>query len=204
MRIIFALAMVVALAGCKATADRPPSQFIKKNKVDLVMFDHEVAFRNGDRDPSVAEQNKLNGFLRHIQVGPGDTVILDGGLSEQRYALGARLAYQHLNVQQTGEDGPPGAVTVHIERYVVTPPNCPDWSKPVGEDSENTPLAGLGCSNTANLGMMVVNPRDLLRGTEPGPSDGEAVSAAIQRYRAGQTTPLIQDGNVDYTLSGQK
>ena len=204
MRIILALAVLAAIAGCKATADRPPSQYTKKNKVELVMFDHEVAFRNGARDPSTAEQNKLNEFLRDIQIGPGDTIILDGGLSEQRYALGARLAYQHLTVQQTGEDGPPSAVIVHIERYVVTPPNCPDWSKPMGEDSENTPLAGLGCSDTANLGMMVVNPRDLLRGTAPGPSDGEAVSAAIRRYRAGQTTPLVQADKVDYTLSGQK
>jgi len=204
MRILIAFVVLAAIAGCKATADRPPSQFTKKNKVELVMFEHDVAFKNGARDPSKVERMKLDAFLNEIQVGPGDTVILDGGLSDQRYALGARLAYKHLSVTQTGEDGAPGRVRIQVERYVVTPPNCPDWSKPMGEDSENTPMPGIGCANTANLGMMVVNPRDLLRGTAPGPSDGEAVSAAIRRYRTGETTPLVQEDRVDYTLSGQQ
>jgi pilus biogenesis lipoprotein CpaD len=106
--------------------------------------------------------------------------------------LGARLAYQHLSVHQTGEDGTPIRVSVLVERYVVTPPNCPDWSKPVGQDSENTPLANFGCANTANLGMMVVNPRELIRGSTPGPADGEAVSAAIKRYRQGKTKELLE------------
>lgn len=203
MRFIIVLVTLAAIAGCKATADRPPSEFTKKNKVELVRFEHDVVYRNGARDPSAGEQAKLNAFLRDIQVGSGDLVILDGGLSEQRYALGARLAYKHLNVHQTGEDGAPGRVRIHIERYVVTPPNCPDWSKPMGEDSENTPLSGFGCASTANLGMMVVNPRDLIRGSTPGPSDGEAVSAAIRRYRAGQTTPLKQEDRVDFTLERQ-
>jgi pilus biogenesis lipoprotein CpaD len=205
MRItLLVLAVFTVIVGCKATADRPPSQFTKKNKVELVKFEHDVVFRSGARDPSQIERMKLDAFLSEIQVGPGDAVILDGGLTDQRYALGARLAYKHLSVRQTGEDGTPGRVRVHIERYVVTPPNCPDWSKPMGEDSENTPMAGLGCSNTANLGMMVVNPRDLVRGTTPGPSDGEAVSAAIRRYRTGEITPLVQEESVDYTLSGQR
>jgi pilus biogenesis lipoprotein CpaD len=203
MRILIALVVLAAIAGCKATADRPPSTFTKKNKVELVMFEHDVVFKNGARDPSQIERMKLDAFLNDIQVGPGDTVVLDGGLSEQRYALGARLAYKHLSVHQTGEDGVPGRVKVHVERYVVTPPNCPDWSKPMGEDSENTPMPGFGCANTANLGMMVVNPRDLLRGSTPGPSDGEAVSAAIRRYRTGKIKELPDDDRVSGFAGGK-
>lgn len=193
MRILTLLFILVAFAGCKATADRPIIEYTKKNKVDLVRFEHQVMYRNGERDPSVSERAKLNAFLRNIRIGSGDFILLDGGSPEQRVALGARLAYQHLSVHQTGEDGTPSRVSVHVERYVVTPPNCPDWSKPVGQDSENTPLANFGCANTANLGMMVVNPRDLIRGSTPGPSDGEAVSAAIKRYRQGETKQLIED-----------
>ena len=167
------------------------------------MFEHDVVYRNGARDPSGAERHKLDRFLREIQVGSGDTVILDGGLPAQRLALGARLAYRHLSVHQTGEDGSPGRVRVHVERYVVTPPNCPDWSKPMGEDGENTPMPGFGCANTANLGMMVVNPRELLRGSTPGPSDGQAVSAAIRRYRNGKITALPDDDRVSGFAGGK-
>ena len=66
----------------------------------------------------------------------------------------------------------------------------------MGHDSENTPGANFGCAITSNLGMMVANPRDLLRGRNPGPSDATAVSAAIARYRAGETRDLLDDENV--------
>lgn len=195
MRFLTVLFVLFALAGCKATADRPIIEYTKKNKVDLVRFEHKVMYRNGERDPSVSERAKLDAFLRNIRIGSGDFILLDGGSPEQRVALGARLAYQHLSVHQTGEDGTPGRVNIFVERYVVTPPSCPDWSKPVGQDFENTPLANFGCANTANLGMMIVNPRELIRGSTPGPSDGEAVSAAIKRYRLGKTKALISDDN---------
>lgn len=193
MRILAMFLVIVALAGCKATADRPLSEYVKTNKVDLVRFGHEVMYRNGARDPSAEERWRLDAFLRNIQIGSGDIILLDGGSPEQRVALGARLAYRHLSVHQTGVDGAPGRVNVVVERYIVTPPNCPDWSKPMGEDFENTPIAGFGCANTANLGMMVVNPRDLIRGNTPGPADGEAVSAAIKRYRDGEIRELLED-----------
>ena len=203
MRILTALFILAAIAGCKASADRPVIEYTKANKVDLVTFEHDVIYRNGARDPSKVERAKLDTFLRDIRVGPGDAVILDGGSPDQRIALGARLAYQHLSVQQTGEDGTPGRVSVFVERYVVTPPNCPDWSKPMGDDGENTPMANFGCSNTANLGMMVVNPRDLIRGSTPGPSDGQAVSAAIRRYRNGKVTELIDEDRVTGFAGGK-
>jgi pilus assembly protein CpaD len=193
MRTLLTLMVLVAISGCKATADRPLSEYTQKNKVDLVRFEHEVMYRNGARDPSNSERARLDAFFRNIQVGAGDAILLDGGSPGQRIALGARLAYRHLSVQQTGVNGTPGRVNVLVERYIVTTPTCPNWSKPVGEDSENTPMTGFGCSNTANLGMMVVNPRDLVRGSTPGPSDGEAVSAAVRRYREGKVTKLLDD-----------
>ncbi len=203
MRILTTLLVLLALAGCKATADRPAIEYTKTNKVDLVRFEHDVMYRNGARDPSTLERAKLNAFLSDIQIGPGDTVLLDGGSPEQRIALGARLAYRHLSVRQTGENGTPGRVSVLVERYIVTPPNCPDWSKPIGQDFGNTPMADFGCANTANRGMMVVNPRDLIRGSTPGPSDGEAVAAGIRRYREGKVTELLNEDRVTGFVGGQ-
>ena len=99
-------------------------------------------------------------------------------------------------IREAAANGAPGRVRVVVERYVVTPPTCPDWSKPVGEDSQNSPGANFGCANTANLGMMVANPGDLLRGRNPGPADGTAVSAGIKRYRDGKVRELLEDDRV--------
>ncbi len=204
MRIIAIAAIVRALAGCKATADRTVSEYAKVNRVDLVRFGHEVVYPNGSRDPSTAEAERLDSFLRDIQVTSNDMVLLDGGSPVRRAALGARLAYRNLKVRQTGNNGAAGRVKVIVERYVVTPPTCSDWSKPVGQDSENTPRSGFGCANTANLGMMVANPRDLIRGQTPGAAGGEAVSGAIRRYRAGKITKLQDDNSLDSFSGGSR
>ena len=196
MRILAAIFVLLALAGCKATADRTVTEYKKVNKVEFVRFDHDVVYPNGEYRASTAEMERLTTFLRDIQVGSGDAVFVAGGSPDQRKVLGAHLAYNRLDVQQVGENGTPGRVRVVVERYIVTPPNCPDWSKPMGHDSENTPGATFGCAITSNLGMMVANPRDLLRGRNPGPSDATAVSAAIARYRAGETRDLLDDENV--------
>jgi pilus assembly protein CpaD len=196
MRVLVMTFMLFVVAGCNATADRTVTEYKKVNKVDFVRFDHEVMYRNGEARPSAAEEERLNTFLQNIQAGSGDTVLVAGGSPEQRKVLGAHLAYNRLEVQEAAANGAPGRVRVVVERYVVTPPTCPDWSKPVGEDSQNSPGANFGCANTANLGMMVANPGDLLRGRNPGPADGTAVSAGIKRYRDGKVRELLEDDRV--------
>ncbi len=196
MRIIAIIGILIALAGCKATADRTPTEYVKVNKVDFLRFEHDVVYRNGTATPSRLEAERLANFLQEIQVGPSDTILVAGGTPDQRKAIRMQFAYRRLVAHETGVNGAPGRVRVAVERYVVTLPNCPDWSKPVGEDSENTPQANFGCATTANLGMMVANPRDLIRGRSPGSADGAAVTAAIKRYRDGKIRELIDDDRV--------
>ncbi len=196
MRTIALIAILIALAGCNATADRTPAEFVKTNKVEFLRFEHDVVYRNGMPNPSMIEAERLAVFLQEIQVGSSDTILVAGGTPAQRKALRLRFAQRRLVAHETGVNGAPGRVRVAVERYIVTPPRCPDWSKPVGEDARNTPQANFGCANTANLGMMVANPRDLIRGRSPGSADGAAVSAAIKRYRDGEIRPLLDDDRV--------
>jgi len=202
MRIFAGAFAMLFLAGCiTPSADRPVTAYKQVNKVDFVRFDHDVMYRNGEPRPSAAEMERLTAFLRDTQTGVGDAVFVAGGSPDQRRKLGAHLASNRLDVRDVGENGAPGRVSVIVERYIVTPPACPDWSKPVGEDFENTPGANFGCAITSNLGMMVANPGDLLRGRDPGASDGTAVTAAIRRYREGKTRELLGDDRVT-TFSG--
>jgi len=203
MRITAIIGLLLALSGCMATADRTPTEFVKTNKVDFLRFEHDVVYRTGAPDPSKAEAERLSMFLWEIQIGPSDAILVSGGTPEQRLALRMGFAYRQLAAQETGMNGVPGRVRIVVERYIVTPPSCPDWGKPVGDDSRNTPQANFGCANTANLGMMVANPRDLIRGRSPGSADGAAVSRAIKRYRDGEIRELSTDDRVT-TFAGTK
>jgi pilus assembly protein CpaD len=81
-------------------------------------------------------------------------------------------------------------VRVVVNRHVVVPPNCPDWSKPATADYGNTPMSNLGCSTTANLGAMVADPGELVQGRQPGAADAEGSTGAIRRYRTDKIKPL--------------
>jgi pilus biogenesis lipoprotein CpaD len=85
-------------------------------------------------------------------------------------------------------------VEVVLERYIVTPPACPDWSRRSGVDYANQPHTNFGCANETNLGLMIANPRDLVNGRKAGPADGIQQAEGIVRYRQGQLTELQEEG----------
>ena len=80
---------------------------------------------------------------------------------------------------------------VTVGRYLVVPPRCPNWAKPSQRDPLNQPASNFGCATTVNLGLMVADPADLVRGRTLGPADGSASMLSIQRYRAGQVLDAI-------------
>jgi glycosyltransferase involved in cell wall biosynthesis len=68
-----------------------------------------------------------------------------------------------------------------------------DWSRQSGTDFANLPHSNFGCATQTNLGLMVAEPRDLVRGRPLAPADGVREAEAIARYRAGDTTELKQE-----------
>ena len=167
----------------------------KENKVEPVRLVHDVRFPSGTRI-SPAELAQLNNFLSRHDVGYGDKVYVlretSGGGSDQRIdAVRRSLAAQGVQTfDLPSPEAQPGLVRIVINRYVVVPPNCPDWSKPATSDYSNTAMSNLGCANTSNLGLMVADPSELQRGREPGAADGTASALAIQRYRTDKIKPL--------------
>ncbi len=77
-------------------------------------------------------------------------------------------------------------VMVSYEKLVMRIPECGDWSKEASHDWTNTVHSDFGCSTQRNLGLMLADPGDLLRGRTLGPADGEALSNGIRAYRAGK------------------
>lgn len=194
---IAVLASFLPLAACGDFLDmrlnehvleaRNSHEFREGNRVDMVQYNHQVDFSGGANTPSDAQLNKLDNFLNGIQLGYGDDVILQGGTAARRLALDIYLQRKGLPIHiklEPGDTGKPPAnnVKVTVERYVVTPPACPNWSNFHGNEQRNTPGSNYGCATDASLGYMVANPRDLVQGQTMGPALSGPGLNAERRY----------------------
>lgn len=74
---------------------------------------------------------------------------------------------------------------VDITHAAVIPPDCPDWKRsPVTTYSNMTP-ANYGCSSAVNLGLMIDDPHDLVRGRDSKSSDTQRSNKALSDYKSG-------------------
>jgi pilus assembly protein CpaD len=198
----------LALAACDSPIEQwQPVQAPKTNTVEFVRLNHTVRFAPGAAVPAPIETRRLMNFVDDAEIAGGDEIYLDAAptdrLSQARQASIRRLLSQR-GIRTTALPAIAGAggerlalgdeVALQVERYVVTPPACPNWSKPPGGDPTNTVGSNFGCATTTNLGLMIANPRDLLIGRKPGPADAEPALRAIQNYRSGNPIVLPNNG----------
>ncbi len=184
----------------------------REPRADLVQYSHDVAFAAGEARLTNGQRQRLDAFLARLDAGYGDRFYVVAGrgrkgepkqaaarLAERRrQAVMAFLELRRLRVLplriEFGIDAPVGeAVKVMVRRYVVTLPECPDWTGRPGVTFNNTPSSNFGCATATNLGLMVADPGDIVAGRHPGLTDGEFIARSIERYRKGETTPLEGD-----------
>lgn len=200
-------AVLLALGAC--SQERLEVEASKQLRVSRVTLEHRLVFPSGAAGLDTAESGRLNRFIQRELIGYGDQVtiivpeamlanevLLDG----RRAAVSRELARSGLTLTGAfvGEGGSDGKdeMRLVVMRHVVTTPPCPSWERGVFESFDNMVASNFGCATTTNLGLMVANPGDLLRGRDPGAFDGEASVLAIQRYREGKITPLKElDGS---------
>ncbi len=196
--IVAAALFGIGLGGCLPINEWHPSESDKTGSVDVVKMDHEVRFAGDAATLSAEERSHLDRFVNSVDLGYGDIVTVammgDAAVTRRRARLvrahlAARRISSQLVARQPG-DGAEGTVAVSVARHVVTPPNCPDWTKNATQDIFVSPSSNHGCASAQALSVMVANPGDLVRGHTAGPGDGEALALGIRRYREGEVTPL--------------
>jgi pilus assembly protein CpaD len=195
----------------------------KQLEVDRADYRHAVYFDTDKADLTGVEQDRLLTFLASVDPTSRDTIRLEGHADERasdlyNLELAARRAnnvaeflrrhgFENVTVTTSsyGETIPavPGTgpeawqrnrrVELVLERYLVTLPACPDWSRESGTDFANLPHSNFGCATQANLGLMVAEPRDLVRGRPLGPADGVQQAEGIVRYRTGKVIQLRKE-----------
>ncbi|HMO86274.1 MAG TPA: CpaD family pilus assembly lipoprotein [Lacipirellulaceae bacterium] len=218
MRALPLAALLAAAVGLTACGDSAPEwspvEAPKTNSVSVVRQEHIVRFDHGRSELSPHQAAQLAEFLGRqsgqgasaaaISVGPGTGPSGIGAGRERalRAAL-ARRGYNQVDVVYTGTDtGGVNQAAVSVNRYVVTTPRCPNFSKAPEYNYTNTTYSNFGCASAQNLGVMVADPADLVRGRPEGAQDGAGSVLGIQRYRAGATRPLMRQ-DTGSTTGGQ-
>jgi len=198
-RLILCLALVAgALQACDSPGEWSAAEAPRQLRVDFQRLTHTAGFAPSATKLAKNEQESLSAFLQTAEVRTDDPVYLEAATSDR--LAGSRISslareltrqgYSVATLPAAPDAVPANALLVVVERYVVTPPACPNWTKSQSGNHENAPNSDFGCSNLTNLGLMVADPRDLVIARQLGPANAAQASLAIQRYRSGQTSPL--------------
>lgn len=195
-----ALVAGALLAGCNATATRPKTVGPQAHTlgVERMLYRHDVAFPGDGAELSAGERAALDSFLRSTGADRQATVLVQaapapGAVARRRRQQVVRLLRQRGFDPRTSdpllEPAQPGAgdVLVRIARYHVVLPDCPNHSRTRISDATNLPSSNFGCADRRNLGLMVANPRDLLRGRDMGPVSGARTAIPVRDYHAGRS-----------------
>ena len=198
-QLILCLALACgALAACDSPGEWSATEAPRHLRVDFQRLTHTAGFGATATQLTQNEQESMGAFLPAAQVTTDDPIYLEGASSDRlsgpRISALARdltrRGYSVATLPAAPDAVPRNALLVVVERYVVTPPDCPNWTKSPSGDHENAQSSNFGCSDTTNLGLMVADPRDLVIGRQLGPAGAAQAGLAIQRYRDGKTAPL--------------
>lgn len=192
-RPLIALPALLVIAAC--SPDWSQMESPKENRVTYALSRHEVAFERNAERPSPEEATRLAAFLDRATSGTGDRVTLSAAtpLDVRRATqIAAGLRRRGITVDVVTDAVPADRVLVSVGHYSVIPPACPDWTRRSESDFTNLPSSNFGCATAMNLGQMVADPGDLMRGRTPAGGDADAAVLAIQRYRAGKIRPLSE------------
>ena len=188
-------ALAAALAGC---ASAPEQHFDEArtteapNAIEVSVAHRTLAvhFEPGETAPKPKDVAALNVLLATGDIAPGDEVRIERAASviadARARALASALARQGLRPTMVAPGGAPeGELHLVVEHATATVPRCPNWTKPPGNDFDNTLHSDFGCATALDLAAMVADPRDLIEGRPLAPVVGDVAILPMHRYRTG-------------------
>lgn len=159
--------------------------------------------------PGSRERNRLRGFVTdYLRRGRGPIEVSFGGNGTRDAVLQLRTVLAEEGVRPSdiefkpaaSKDAGDGKLIFRFSGYVVSVPECGDWSGAAGFDPSNMPHTNFGCSYQRNIGLMLADPGDLVEPREPVTMDSRRSGTAIKVYRAGSpagaSPPKNEIGNI--------
>lgn len=190
--------MLLLLSGCSSHMDLQgydPNDYYKdhpvEDRVEVRHLQHVAHFSSGDQlapgeadaiafqlkdiTPAAVETMQIN--LPPAQAGNDNRRIR---LSKLLHGLGypnAKISFGTLNALERNQ------AEIEVAYAAVVTPDCPDWKMSPVTTYSNT-AHNIGCATTTNLGLMVDDPHDLVRGNS-GPRSHETArdTLVIDKYK---------------------
>jgi pilus assembly protein CpaD len=199
--------ITLSLTACESVENFKNVHHAKEPIVTKVGNQIDVSFEYASSHIDEDQINKLDQFIMKNEISRQDDLVISiaeqGGQTGQLRAEKIAAYFRHMGLKPTLKytsiSDNLQNVQINLERYVVSVPNCPDWSKKPNTDYNNQPSSNFGCAQAANLALMIGNPKDLIVGRESSLADGVYLSNTIQSYRAApsqsQSTQSASGGN---------
>jgi pilus assembly protein CpaD len=200
------IGIAIVLSGCDQAT--PPQPLSLQGHAPLTIpvqkqTQTHPLYLGANGQPTSLERDRLRAFIADMAGSRPDAlhVTISGEpTATQLRALTALLMTdgvdpQKIAVAPSGAARSPLAITV--DRYVATPPVCNPWGAAFTASAEvnaNPARAELGCSDLNNLGAMVADPHDLVKGSSDPYADGTTAATAVSRYRSDTVKPLVSSG----------
>ena len=183
-----ALAAIVALTGCQPASEYTESEAPNQLKLDQATFRVDLRFAPGSDRLVAADVARLRAMAATGKLAPADQVLVSAGggpaLAAARVTAVSEALLPYGIVASAG--GLAGVrsdrAVIEAQRYLVSLPPCPNWSKPPAHDFTNAVGSNFGCASVSNFGRMVANPADLVAGRPLGPAAGKPAQDAVDRY----------------------
>lgn len=182
-----AATLLLGLAAC--AAQYTDNEWPKQVKLDNASARVDVRFAAGSSRLFPRDAARLRALAASGSIAPSDRVIVAASgppwLAEARFEAVAQalLPYRIVAMQGPLTPVPANRAIIESERYLVTLPPCPNWSKYPPLGYTNTHASNFGCTTAVDLALMVANPADLAEGRPLGPVDAIPAAAAVQRYQ---------------------
>ena len=185
---LIAAGMLLALSAC-LPAEYTEAEAPKNLTLDNASAHFTVRFAPGSGRLSPSEAGRLRAMAATGTLAPSDRVLVAAAgspaLAAARFdAISAELLpYRVVASPRQLAAVPANHAVIESERYLVTLPTCPNWSKFPSVRYTNTHSSNFGCAHVVNLGVSVANPADLVEGRPLAMADGQPAAAAVNRYR---------------------
>lgn len=115
-------------------------------------------------------------------------------------AMGIDRATILVRNEKAKDEAGQGLARLGYDVYAVRVPQCGDWSDNSSFTAlRNEPSPSFGCAVSRNIGLMVDNPRDLIKPRALEGRDAARGATIIGKYRAGEDT--VSKGNVTTSIS---
>jgi pilus assembly protein CpaD len=208
-----ALGITIVLCGCDQSTTPQPLSLQSSAPLTIPVHKqseiHSLPLAaNGQ--PSPLERDRLRAFIAdmagsrpdalHVTIGGEPT----GAQLREITALLVKDGVDPKKIEVAAAGTAPRApLTIAVDRYIATPPVCSPWtgvSTASAEVNANPTRADLGCSDLNNLGAMVADPHDLVKGASDPYAYGDTAATAVTRYRSDEVKALPRSGG--FTVGG--